>query len=181
MKAQDFYVFYALRPLRQRGEPARRNRQRIAARDDQFPDVLMRGEIGEGGVERVLVKQARSSGPDPRATKTEAAIDRADAGQLEQGAVGIAVDQPLRDLMGVVADGVGALLRQKAQFGGVGQELPADGVVAPLDQRRDGWRNGDAVERRDLGQRRRLSRFGKAGADQIVVDWSGFCRGKFRS
>ena len=50
--------------------------------------------------------------------------------------------------MRVVADRVGALLGQDAQFGGVGQELPAYRVVGPLDQRGDAGWHGDAVERR---------------------------------
>ena len=161
------------------GEAARRNRERIAAGDDQFPNLLMRRQIGEGSIERGIVEHAGRSRADPRTAEAETAIDRADTGQFEQSAVGIAMDQALARLMDVVADRVDAFLRQKPQFGNLRQELPTDRIVGPLDQSGDAGRHGDAVMRRDLGQFRRLPGRGQAGRDQFLGSGQCFAARKF--
>ena len=58
MEPQDFDMIQRRQPRAEFGQPARRDGERIAAGDDHLPDLLMRGEIGEGGVERRVVEQA---------------------------------------------------------------------------------------------------------------------------
>ncbi len=168
MKPQDFDVRQRGQTPRQRRQAARRNRERIAAGDDHLPDFLVFGEIGEGRVERRVVEDPLRSRADAGAAKTEAAIDRADAGEFEQHAVGIAMDQSLDRLMGAIADRVGVFLGQEPQFVGARQELAADGIVWARDQAGDRFRQRDAVARRDLRQDGRIAGLNEPGRDQIV-------------
>ena len=66
-------------------------------------DVLERIAVG------TLRKCGRLARPDHFASKTKPAIHRADMNQLEQHAVGIAVDDAGDRRMGIVADRIGAL------------------------------------------------------------------------
>ena len=76
-------------------QAARRQDQRIAAGDDHLPDLGPARDIGERGLKRVGGERAEPLRPDHLAAEAEAAIDRADVDELQQHAVGIAVDDAL--------------------------------------------------------------------------------------
>ncbi len=99
----------------QRGDAARSEDERIAARDDDLEDFRPRADIGERRGD--VLGRHRAALPDRLAAEAEAAVDRARGNKLQKHAVGIAVDEAGRDLMRVVADRVGALVRRRRQFG----------------------------------------------------------------
>ena len=75
--------------------------------------------------------------------------------------------------VGVVADRVGVLVRQRAEFVWVGDELAADGVFGVVDQGVYCGRDGDGVAGSD-GLEPRAGRFwGEAGADKGVGGGEG--------
>src|SRR5262245_65929868 len=80
-------------------ETARREHQRIAAREDHLPDLIMGANIGDRGIELRAREGARASNRLPAETK--AAISCADMDGLEQHPVGIAVHDALDRAMRV--------------------------------------------------------------------------------
>ena len=145
--------------LDQRGQAARRQHQRIAAGQDDFPDFLTRTDIGQRGVEFGVV-QRLAARPYFFSAKAEAAIDRTGMQRLQQHAVGIAVDDALHRRARLVADRIGELFRRDPGLGGRGHKLARDRVVwhiAPVDQRQHFGRQRD---RHGL-RRRREQRVGQ--------------------
>src|SRR6476660_8379261 len=82
-------------------EPARREHQRIAASQHDLPHLEMSGDIADRGVE-LMRRQGFGGGADYLAPEAEAAINRADVGELEQHAVGIAVHDAIDRTVRVV-------------------------------------------------------------------------------
>ena len=111
-----------------RGEPARRQHQRIAAGQDDLADRWMRGEPVVCRLQLGLGQQAAVRS-DMLAAEAEAAIDRTDQQRLQQRPVGIAVHHALDRRQRVIRDRIGTLVRRGHQFRGIGDELPADRVV----------------------------------------------------
>ena len=72
-------------------DPPRRQHQRIAAGQDDFPNLLVVTDIGECVRVALVGERTVLARSNHLAAKTEAAIDRADMNQLEQHTVGIAV------------------------------------------------------------------------------------------
>ena len=154
--------------LDDRGEPPRREHQRIAAGEDHLPDFGMGADIVERRGE--LHARQRAPAPDHLAAEAEAAIDRADMDRLEQHAVGIAVHDALDRTMRVVADRVGVLLRPRLELGAIRHELARDRIarVGGIDEVHDirGQRQGIAGDNLlELGPA--VAR-GKPGGDQII-------------
>ena len=135
----------------------------------------MRGDVFDRGVE-LLRGQRFGGGADHLAAEAEAAIDRADVGELEQHAVGIAMHDALDRAMGVVADRVGAFLRLHIEFGRIGHELARDRIVrvGVVDQVRNRRRNGDGILGGDLLQRRAFFRRGQPGSFKLGKMAQGF-------
>ena len=73
------------------GEPPRRQHQRIAAGQDDFPYFGMGTDIGQRVVVGALRERGRLARSDHFAAKAEPAIHRADMNQLEQHPIGIAM------------------------------------------------------------------------------------------
>src|SRR5215468_8957884 len=115
-------------------ETARREHQRIAAREDHLPDVIMGTDIDDRGVELRAREGARAS--NRLAAETKAAIGCADMDGLEQHPVWIAVHDACDWTMRVVTDRVDHLLGPAFELGVVRNELARNGVmrVAPIDQ-----------------------------------------------
>ena len=88
----------------------RRQRQRIAAGEDDFPDRRAGADIVERGVERLGRQRGRPARADRLAAEAEAAIDRADVQELQQDAIGIAMHDAGDGAVGGIADRIGALL-----------------------------------------------------------------------
>ena len=132
----------------------RREDQRIAAGQDHFPD-LRRARGYNRAPPPVRAATALPARPDHLAAETETAIYRAGIDELEQHAVGIAVDDAFKRAVGAVADRIAALSRFAVQFGASGTNCRAIGSpgsaisIRPGDRRRD----GDGVTRRDILQR----------------------------
>src|SRR5258707_13852243 len=99
-------------------EASRREHERIAAREDHLPDVIMRADIGDGGVELRAREGARAS--NRLAAETEAAIGCADMDGLEQHAVGIAVHDARDGAMRGVPDADERLLMRAFELGLLG-------------------------------------------------------------
>ena len=69
-----------------------------------------------------------SVGSDHLAAETEAAVYRADANDLQEHAVGVAVHEAGYRALCMVADRVGVFSSVGDEFGGAGNELAGDGV-----------------------------------------------------
>ena len=154
---------------RRLGDAARRQGQGIAAGQDRLPDRGPRANVVERGGERLRAEPPRAR-PDALAAEAEAAIDGADRNELDQHAVGIAMDEPLDRTLGVVADRVVDLGRVAPKLADVGDELARDrvpGVVA-VDQADEGGREADGVALGDGLEVREPPGRGEAGFDEGV-------------
>ncbi len=150
MKSNHLNMIDAGQSLHDRCNAPRREHERIAPGEDHFPDVRTRGDIGESGVQRLARQRFGPSWPYHLAAETEAAIDRAGVGDLQEHAIRIAVHDPFHRTVRLIPDGVGRLNRQHVQFGRVGRELPGDRIVriVGVDQCGQGWRDRHRVLRR---------------------------------
>ena len=101
----------ATRAARRRGP----SDEGIAAADDHLPDLGLGADIGERVVEGLGRQRTGAGRTDRLAAEAEAAIDRADMDELQEHPVGVAVDQAGHDLMGAVADRIGALVRPSSR------------------------------------------------------------------
>ena len=110
VEADDLHVLDAGKPLRDLREAARREHQRIAAGEDDLPDLRMGRDIGEGLVHGLRRERAETLRPHHLAAEAEAAIDRADMHRLEQHPVRVAMHDALDGAMCKVADRIAALL-----------------------------------------------------------------------
>ena len=157
--ADDFDMVDGRKPRHHVLDPARRQHQRIAAGEDDLPDVGTRGDVIDRGVE-LFRGQWLGARTDHLAAEAEAAVDRADMRELEQHAVGIAMDDAGHGAVRVVADRIGALLGPGVQLRRIGHELPRDRIVriAAVDQRGHRRRDGDGILRGDLLERGALLR-----------------------
>ena len=138
------------------GHAARRENERIAAGEDDFPDFRMRAHVVERGRELGVGQRGALARADHLAAEAEAAIDRADADELQQHAVGVAVHDARHRALQVVTDRIGVLGRVALELARIGNELQRDRVVGigPIDQLRHRRRYRDGVARsdhRDLG------------------------------
>jgi hypothetical protein len=157
-------------------DPSRRQHQRIAAGKDHLPDLIVRGDVVERGIE-LLRRQRLGAGADHLAAEAEAAIDGAGRGQLEQHAVGIAVHDAGSRRVGAVADRVGVLVRLRLKFRSVRHELPRDRIVriGAVDQLRERRCDRNGVLRGDPLQRGALvAGRGHAGGEQLGQLAQGF-------
>ncbi len=134
------------------GDTARAEDERVAAGQDHFPYFRMIRDIGNRRREIIFRQGVFVSGSDHLATETEAAIDRTGRHRLEKHAVGMAMDDAGDAGMGVIADGVGPLLRQRVQFLQRREELAGDGIggVGRIDQRQQRRRHCHRIAPRDL-------------------------------
>ena len=73
-------------------------------------------DIGERRLERRVGQLRRLARADALAAEAEAAIDRADIGELQEHAVGIAMHQARHRLVRIVADRIVALLGQPVEL-----------------------------------------------------------------
>ncbi len=144
MKADDGKVRDRFEAADDRGDPARRQQERVAAGDDDLPDLGMLRDIAEGAVERRRREQSVALA-DLLAAEAEAAIDRADEDRLQEHAVGVAMDEAGQRRPAFVADRVGLVVRRGVEFGGARHELRRDriGGVGGVDQRRHLVGHGD--------------------------------------
>ncbi len=155
--------------------PARRDDEGIAPRQDHFEDAGVGRHEGAGGFESAGFEQAPPLPADHLAAEAEAAIDRADLGQLEEHPVGIAVDDAGQHLVVMIADRVGALVRRDHGLAGVGHILARD--RSSLAFRRDQPRDVRAQRQREtLGDRPQA--FGlrvghEARGDQLIDGGDG--------
>ncbi len=131
-------------------EPARRKHERIAAGQNDLPDLRGGADVIERGGERAR-RQRSPARPDHLAAEAEAAIDRAGVDELEQHPVGIAVHDAFDRAERIVADRIAAFPRLRLQLARIGYELPRDRIVrvGAVDQVGDRRRDGDGVTRRD--------------------------------
>ena len=74
----------------QRGQAARRQEERVAAGNNDLPNLGMLLDIGQGALEIGRGEQPLAL-PDLLAAEAEAAIDRADQNRLQQHPVRVAV------------------------------------------------------------------------------------------
>ena len=109
------------------GEAARRQHQRVAAGDDDLPDLGPLADIGEGAVERRRLQHRRRLA-DGLAAKAEAAIDRTQQGRLQQYPVGIAMDDAGHRRPARVADRIGQFLAGDGKLSGARHELRRDRI-----------------------------------------------------
>ena len=130
-----------LEPANDRSDAARRQQQRVAAGDDDLPDLGMRGDVIEGAAERRRLEQ-----PVAPADLLAAEADRADQDRLQQHPVRVAMDQAGQRRPALVADRVGPVVGRGVELGGPRHELRRDRVdrVGRIDQRRHlvGQRDG---------------------------------------
>ena len=149
------------------GEAARRQGQGIAAGQHDLPDFGMGADIGERRREGGLA-EPRCALPDRLAAEAESAVDRAGRGELQQRAVGIAMDETRHRALQIVADRIGALGGIDDQFAAVGDELARDrvGGIGGVDQRGERRRHRDRVARADRGELGRAARVDEARRDQ---------------
>ena len=145
--AQHLDVRDGAEPSRHLADAARRQHEGIAAGEDHLPDARIAGDVGERGVERLAAERLRAAGADRLAAEAEAAVDRADVGELQQHAVGVAVHDAGGAGEAFVADRVGEFFGAMLQLAGVGHELAGDRIVrvGAIDQRGHGRRDGDGV------------------------------------
>ena len=125
------------------------------------------GDVVERRGEGLRAEPPRAR-PDPLAAEAEAAIDGADRNQLDQHAVGIAMDEPLDRAPRVVADRVVGLGRIAPKLATVGNELAGDrvpGIVA-VDQADEGGREPDGVALGDGLEFGEPPRRGETGVDE---------------
>ena len=142
-------------PRRHLCQPPRRQHEGIAAGQDHLPDFGMRGDVGKrgfqiGGAEHLILAR-----PHHLAAEAEAAIDRANMRELQEHAVGVAMHDARNRTVPFVADGIGALIALRVEFGGGGHELLRDRVVgiARVDEIGNRRRDGDGIARRDGRER----------------------------
>ena len=110
-------------------EPARRQDQRIAAGEDDLPDLRMRRDVGERRVELLARQRLPAPGRPSRAGSRSGNRPRRRA-RLQQHAVGIAMDDARRP--GVCASSPIGSARSsgvRVQLGDVGHELARDRIV----------------------------------------------------
>ena len=88
-------------------QPPRRQDQRIAAGQDDLPDVGMRADVIERRRQRGARQRLPAARPDHLAAEAEPAIDRTHVHELEQYAVGIAMHDAFDRTVRVVADRIG--------------------------------------------------------------------------
>ena len=133
------------------GDAARRENERIAAGENDFPDLRVGPHIIERRRQVGVGQRSAFARADHLAAKAEAAIDRADADQLQQHAVRVAVHDAWYGALQVVADRIGVLGRVAFELARIGDELQRDrvGRVGPVDQLRHGRRHRDGVARSD--------------------------------
>ena len=105
-----------------------RQHQRIAAGKNDFPDFGALAQIGDRTRQCLVGQHRGAAGPHRLAAEAEAAIDGADIDQLEQRAVGIAMDHALDRTEGLVADGIGALGARDRELLLARHELPGDRI-----------------------------------------------------
>ncbi|EGE58736.1 hypothetical protein RHECNPAF_280035 [Rhizobium etli CNPAF512] len=140
-----------MRDCRQRlhdfAEPARGKHQRIAAGEDDLPDLLVVGYVIEGCLHCGGIERAEALRPDHFTPEAETAIDRADMHGFEQYAIGVAVDDAFNGAMGMVTDRIGALPGCGRQLSRIRHELPCDRIIriGAIDQPRHHRRQRDRV------------------------------------
>src|SRR4029077_12053375 len=91
-----------LEPIDDCLETPGREHERIAAGEDHLPDLGMRADIVERGIE--LPSREPAFPTNDLAAEAEAAVRGADVHRLEQHAVGIAVDDARDRAVGRIAD-----------------------------------------------------------------------------
>lgn len=111
METHDLHMRDPGKRLHDLVEPARGKHQRIAAGEDDLPDLLMTAYIIESGLHRRGIECAEALRPHHFAPEAEAAIDRADMHGLEQYTIGIAVNDAFDGAVGMIADRIGAFFR----------------------------------------------------------------------
>ena len=137
-------------------EPARRQDQRIASRQDHLPQRRLAGDPGDRPLERVGRQQAALR-PDMRAPEAEPAIDRAGQHRLEQHAIRVAAHHPLDRAPARVAGRVGALAGTVLELGRIRQHLSRERRRrARGDPRHPGRRHADRVTRAHVPKRRAI-------------------------
>ena len=169
VEAHHLHVVDPRQPGHHVAQAARRQDEAVAAGDDDLPDVRALGDVGHGGVQRLRRQRAQALGPDHLAAEAEPAVDRAGVVDLQQAAVGIAVDDPLDRRVGEVADRVGGLPRAGRDSSAVGRdELARDRVVriGGVDQVGHGRRDRHGILRRHPLQRRQALGRDQAGVGQ---------------
>ena len=151
------------------GKAARRQHQGIAAGQDDLPYLAVRADIVERGRIGLIRQRALLARSDHLAAEAEPAIDRADMHELEQHAIGVAVDDAGHGRMDVIADRIGALGGLRHQFVRAWHELPRDGIVgiAGVDERCDVRRHCDRIARGDLLERGEIGSARKAVGDKL--------------
>ena len=122
--------------LHQRADAALGEHEGIAACQNDLPDGGCGANVVECGCQFGVGEVVAGIGSDHFAAETEAAVDRADAHDLQEHAVGVAVHEAGYRALGVIADRVGVFSSVGDEFGGAGNELAGDrvGRIIRLDQ-----------------------------------------------
>ncbi len=152
------------------GQPARRQHQRIAAGQDDFPDLRMGADVIQRRAVGVIGQGRGLSWSDHFAPETEPAIDRTDMNELEQDPVRIAMHDPGDWRMRIVADRVGVLTGLLHQLVSAWDELARNRIVGVgrIDQRDEFRCHCDRVARSDLFEFGQGCDRRETGIDQLV-------------
>ena len=130
----------------------------------------MRTDVAERRRERLAREPAATTRPDHFAAEAKPAVDRAHVGELEQHAIGIAVNDPLDRAVRVVADRVGGFHLQRVELPDIGDELPGNGVawIGRIDALGDLGRDRDRIAGSDPFDLTAALGRHQSGGDQIV-------------
>jgi hypothetical protein len=139
-----------------------------AAGQDDFPNIRAFANISECSVDRRGRKRTTPSRPHHLAAEAEAAIDRANMGELEQNPVRITVDNSFQRAVCVVADRIGRFAWLPRKFGAIRHELSRDWVqrVGRIDESRQIRGQRNRVARRNLRDLVASFRARQPGGDQ---------------
>src|SRR5262245_57196782 len=107
----------------------------------------MRPDIIQRALQRFSRESDSFARPDHFAAETKSAINRADMSELEQHAVGIAMDDSIHGAPGIVTDRVGAFTVLVLQFSQIRNKLSRNWImrVIGMDQLREGLRQRDGI------------------------------------
>ena len=150
------------------GEAARRQHERVAAGDDDLPDLRPLADIGVGPFQRRRLQHRRLLA-DRLAAKAEATIDRTQQGRLQQHPVAMTMHDARNRRPALVADRVGQFLFGDGKFRRARHKLRRDRImiVAGIDQRRHVLSDGDREFLRHPPDLVEPSRFDKTGCSKV--------------
>jgi len=150
MDAQHFDVIDLIEPGYGRGKSPIGQHQRIAAGENDFPNLGMFPDIIQRPIERVS-RQHSARLTDLFAPKAKSTIDRACEQKFQKHPVGITMDDAFDRRVAVVPDRIDAFFGKYRKFVNGRHELRGNGIVSirGIDQRKHRWCNRYRELRRD--------------------------------